>query len=51
MKKEKKGGSTIFEGSIKPSEDIILVMERLWVVILKLIQQSDYVLITQNIII
>ena len=47
MKKEE----AVSQGTIKPSSKIIiLVLERLPVVILNLIQQSDYVLITQNII-
>ena len=48
----KKRGSIVFQGATKPSsKNIILVLKRLWVVILKLVQQSNYVLITQNIII
>ena len=50
--KMKKRGRIVFQGTTKPSsKNKILVLERPCVVILKLIQQSDYVLITQNIII
>ena len=41
MKKEKKEEALFFKVPLNLVKNIILVMERLWVVILKLIQQSD----------
>ena len=50
-RKKKKEEALFFKVPLNLVKNIILVMERLWGVILKLTQQSDYVLITQNIII